>query len=128
MKNKSGRPPIWKDPKNLQKLIDKYFEDDDKPTLAGLAVYLDIDRQTLYNYAKRDMFFDTIKKAREKVKAIYEKRLVYEGYATGVIFALKNMGWKDRIDHTTDDKPLPKPILGGISVSANDSNKENSKS
>ena len=56
MVNVGGRPPIWTDPKDLQKLVDEYFDNNKRVTLAGLAVHLGIDRQTLYNYAEKDGF------------------------------------------------------------------------
>jgi hypothetical protein len=91
-----GRPLIFQSPDELKTAIDLYFAEDERPTLAGLAYALNISRQTLYNYAEKDEFFDIIKKARERVEAKYENRLIYENNPTGVIFALKNMGWKDR--------------------------------
>lgn len=93
-----GRPPIWKDPAELKALVDSYFAMETKPTLAGLAEHLDINRQTLYNYSEKDDFLDILKKAREKVEAKYEQRLIYDNNSTGVIFALKNMGWKDKTE------------------------------
>lgn len=93
-----GRPQSYKTAEELQTAIDQFFEDEIKPTLAGLAYYLEIDRQTLYNYADKEMFFDIIKKARERVEAAYEKKLIYDGNPTGVIFALKNMGWRDKTE------------------------------
>jgi hypothetical protein len=96
---------------HLSQLVEEYFETNDKPTLSGLAVHLGIDRQTLYNYKNRDEFFDIIKAATAKVVSIYEERLIYSDKPTGVIFALKNMDWKDRHDHTTDDRPFPTPII-----------------
>lgn len=92
-----ARPLKYKSADELQSRVNEYFETT-KWTLAGLAEFLDIDRQTLYNYAERDEFFDIIKKAREKVEAKYEERLIYDGQPTGVIFALKNMGWKDKTE------------------------------
>ncbi len=105
-----GRPMIWKTPEELQEMVDKYFKSTDRWTLSGLAVFLGIDRQTLYNYKERDQFFDIIKNARNKVESIYEERAIYENNPTGVIFALKNMGWTDRManDHTSGgDKIAP---------------------
>lgn len=102
----AGRPRIWKNPEKLQELVDQYFKSNDRWTLSGLAVFLDIDRQTLYNYAERDEYFDIIKKARDRVESIYEERAIYENNPTGVIFALKNMGWKDRTDVTSGEKPI----------------------
>ena len=94
--NPVGRPLIFKTTQELQSLIDNYFANEDKPTLAGLAYELGINRQTLYNYAERDEFIDIIKRAREYVESKYETRLVYDNSPTGVIFALKNMGWRDK--------------------------------
>lgn len=109
----AGRPMIWKDPIELANLIADYFNQTDRPTLSGLAVFLEIDRQTLYNYKERDEFFDIIKKATAKVESIYEERAIYEQNPTGVIFALKNMGWTDRTstDHTTKGDKIATPIV-----------------
>jgi hypothetical protein len=90
-----GRPMIWKDPIELSDLISDYFNQTTRPTLSGLAVFLEVDRHTLYNYKERDEFFHIIKRATAKVEAIYEERAIYENNPTGVIFALKNMGWSD---------------------------------
>lgn len=111
-KNKGGRPPIWSNPNELKVLVDAYFETTARPTLSGLAVYLDIDRQTLYNYKAKDEFFDILKKATAKVESIYEERAIYENNPTGVIFALKNMGWTDRVanDLTSGGEKITPPI------------------
>jgi hypothetical protein len=93
-----GRPMKFSSKEDLQKHVDLYFAQTDRPTLAGLAYSLDINRQTLYNYAENQEFFDIIKKARERVEAKYEERLIYENNPTGTIFALKNMGWKDKTE------------------------------
>ena len=98
-KKRRGRPlgtTKFKTPKELQEAVDKYFDTEKQPTLAGLAYHIGIDRQTLYNYKNRDNFFDIIKKATDKVASVYEGRLIYNNNSTGVIFALKNMGWTDR--------------------------------
>lgn len=93
-----GRPLIFETPEKLKEAINTYLKDNKRPTLAGLALALDIDRQTLYNYAKREQYFDIVKKARDTVEAIYEERLVWDNAPTGTIFALKNMGWKDKTE------------------------------
>lgn len=93
-----GGRPVKYTPSELQASIDEYFATEQKPTIAGLAVYLEMDRQTLYNYRERDEFFDILKRAVNKVEAKYEGRLIYENNPTGVIFALKNMGWKDKTE------------------------------
>lgn len=107
-----GRPMIWKTPDELQVMVDQYFDSTDRWTLSGLAVFIGIDRKTLYNYEDRDEFFHIIKRARDRVESIYEQRAIYENNPTGVIFALKNMGWTDRLatDHTTQGEKINPPI------------------
>lgn len=92
-----SRPMKFESKEELKEKVDLYFKTNDKPTLSGLAVFLEVDRQTLYNYKKKDEFFDIIKDATAKVEAIYEERAIYGEKPTGVIFALKNMGWSDSI-------------------------------
>lgn len=94
-----GRPLLFETPEALASAIHDYIvdmESSKRPTLAGLAYHLGIDRQTLYNYKERPEFFDIIKKATNYIESKYEERLIYESNPTGVIFALKNMGWADK--------------------------------
>lgn len=106
--NLGGRPSLWVNPEVLKKLVDEFFKREKEPTLAGLAVSLNISRSTLYNYAEKDGFLDIIKKARERVEEVYERRLVYGSQPTGVIFALKNMSWRDKrdVDHTSKGESI----------------------
>lgn len=95
----AGRPAIFKDPKELEEKIAAYFamcERDGRPeTFAGLGVWLDVDRKTVYNYAKKDEFFHTMKKARNYILAKLEEKMASEGRA-GQIFLAKNYGYTDR--------------------------------
>jgi hypothetical protein len=102
----AGRPTLFTTPEELQRKVDFYFKITQRPTLSGLAYELGMCRQTLYNYEKKDEFLDIIKRAKERVEMSYEERLIYDGSPTGVIFALKNMGWKDsqNIDHSGEIK------------------------
>ncbi len=93
----AGRP-IKYTAAELQTKVNEYFEVEPKPTIAGLAVFLGMDRQTLYNYRQRDEFFDILKEGVNKIESKYEGRLIYENNPTGVIFALKNMGWRDKVE------------------------------
>lgn len=100
-----GRPPKWNSPDEVQKLIDVYFasfkegaENYGKPiTITGLALALDTNRETLCSYGEKDEYSDTIKIAKARVEHYAEQRL-FDGAATGPIFALKNYGWKDTQD------------------------------
>lgn len=121
-KNKGGCPLKFKTVEELETKIDEYFASDDAriqlgegesvfaPTVSGLAMYLDIDRKTLTNYAHRGEFFPTIKKARARIEQHLEQRL-YGNNVTGVIFNLKNnYGWADKVETevtTVEKKPIP---------------------
>lgn len=105
MKEKRGRPKLFKSKIDLEKKIDEYFNicdlKEEPYTVTGLALMLDIDRKTLNNYSKNEEYFPTIKKAKLKIENDLEKRLLTaNGVTTGVIFNLKNnYGWKDKIDN-----------------------------
>lgn len=102
-----GRPKAYIEVEVMQQKIDKYFNDCDREnepyTVTGLCLALDITRETLSEYSKKDEFSDTIKKAKLKVENYLEKSLITTGPATGIIFNLKNnFGWKDKqeIEHS----------------------------
>lgn len=124
-KNKGGRPPKYKTPEEMQKIIDDYFNTDawieinDKPkfapTVEGLAYALDLSRMGLIEYGNKDEFSYTIKRAKQKVSIALEQNL-WGNAVTGTIFNLKNnFGWKDKTeveathnlrelkDYTTDE-------------------------
>jgi hypothetical protein len=108
---KAGQPPIFKSAKELEEKIDEFFLSDDAfliettgddekrtfaPTMAGLALHLNVDRKTIVNYSHKEEFFPTIKKARLRIEAHLEKKL-YGNNVTGLIFNLKNnFDWKDK--------------------------------
>ena len=114
MAHAGGRPVKYSDPEELEELIESYFNGNTTPTMAGLALYLGLSRQGLNEYTAKDQFSYIIKRARLKIEALYEEKLIYSTQPTGVIFALKNMYSKDRQDVTTNDKDLPTPILANI--------------
>jgi hypothetical protein len=111
--NNGGRPAHFKTPDALQAKIDEYFETGRTTrkvivgeqqieipvyTICGLAYYLGfVSRQSFYDYENEVMFSDIIKRSRLKIEAMYEENLHYST-PTGSIFALKNMGWKDKTE------------------------------
>ena len=101
MKNPGGRPLKFKTPEELQEKIDEYLGQckilERCPTIAGLARALEVDRQTIYNYEKKDEFFDIIKRGRDYILAELEDKLVNENNVGGAIFIAKNYGYTDRI-------------------------------
>jgi hypothetical protein len=108
--NDGGRPRVYDNPEEMIEQIEAYFneyikEGDEplipslghKPTVTGLALYLGFaDRKSLYEYRdKYEEFSSIIKKALTYVEMTYEQLLESKA-ATGAIFALKNMGWRDK--------------------------------
>lgn len=114
----AGRPPIYSTPDELEAAILDYFEPettiteptksgDDvviatgreprkNVTITGLAYHLGFEsRQSFYDYEEKPEFSYIIKKARLRVEMSYEERLSQQS-PTGAIFALKNMGWRDK--------------------------------
>lgn len=70
----------------------------EEPSITGLCLHLNFSsRDTLYNYMKDEEggFSDSIKRGLLHVENNYEKGL-WTDKPAGVIFALKNMGWKDK--------------------------------
>ncbi len=106
-KHAGGRPRRYKSPDEMQVAIDKYFEDNKKPTICGLAIGLGFCQRsallTYEGYSKE--FYNTTKRAKLRVEAGYEEDL-RSNHATGAIFALKNFDWTDKREyqHTGDMK------------------------
>lgn len=104
-----GRPRAFKSVEEVKEKINAYFnycEEKEKPyTMSGLAYYLGISRQTLVNYSNQDQFFDTIKKARDRVQMqLEENALSNKANPTFTIFNLKNnFDWKDKIEHSSSE-------------------------
>lgn len=126
-----GRPRTYELEEDLIKAVDEYFEyikgekqmipDDDgniqevwtrkaePATITGLALHIGFEsRQSIYDYEKSGTFSYIVKNARLRVECEYEKRLMTDK-PTGPIFALKNMGWSDKIDQDISHS-------GGVSI------------
>lgn len=120
----AGRPRKWNSKEELQSMIDSYWqycEDNEKPmTIAGLAYFTKVDRQTIYNYAKDEEYFDTIKKARERIVMGFEELAITKGNA-GTIFIMKNYGYKDKQEVTTNTD-MTIAMKSFLDHTANDSN------
>jgi|TARA_R110000851_G_scaffold59523_2_gene137743 hypothetical protein len=112
----AGQPKKFNSVDEVIAIMDKYFNDQDvdkmtpsawfmngeelefRPTMSGLAMALNVSRQTLVNYSYKEEYFDTIRKARDIVQTTLEQRL-YGNNVTGLIFNLKNnFGWADKSD------------------------------
>lgn len=105
-----GRDKIIKTPAEAQRRVNAWLkkceETGEHLSITGLALALGFScRDTLYDYEKDPAFSDTVKKARLHVEQAYERSLINGNNAAGPIFALKNMGWKDKQEreHTGPD-------------------------
>jgi len=101
----AGRPLKFKTVKELEEKIEAYLSDCQERnlpiTITGMALWLDTTRDLLCNYENKDEFADTIKRAKMLVEYSYECKLHSGNNAAGMIFALKNFGWKDKIEQDT---------------------------
>lgn len=119
-----GRPMKFNSLEDLKNRIDNYFmslqnekgEYIKPPTITGLALALDTNRETLCNYEDKEEYFDTIKEAKSRCENwVEENALLGKSNATFSIFNLKNnYGWKDKTESDVSIKELPKPILDVI--------------
>lgn len=120
MSNPNGRPPKYETVEELQVIIDEYFTYCDNKTkevhseklgdmimpdpepyaMAGLAYRLNLSRQALMEYSHKDEFGDAIKRAREKIEADVERRMLHKDtFTPGLIFNAKNnFNWKDKTE------------------------------
>lgn len=101
--NKVGRPPIHTDPAEVERLCIDYFlqalSESKPPTITGLTLHLGFaHKQTLYDYADKPEFTDSIKKAITKIEQFHEEKVAGGDKCVGNIFVLKNFGWKDRVE------------------------------
>ncbi|NJO00400.1 MAG: hypothetical protein HC880_00795 [Bacteroidia bacterium] len=104
----------------LQAAIDRYFVEykECRPTISGLVLFLGFcDIHSFYDYGRRPEFSTTIKNARERIVNIYEQMLG-NANCTGAIFALKNFGWKDRIEIKTEQSITINVVEGDLSERA----------
>ncbi len=132
---KVGCPPMYETPEEMQKVIDKYFEDcngeyvvidgyvatdkngdpiktKERPlTITGLALALGFSgRQALLNYEGKPEFMDTIKRAKSRIEQYAEERLFDKDGVNGAKFNLSNnfKGWseKQQIDSNVNLAPV----------------------
>ncbi len=103
--HKIGRPPKWKSVKELQSQIEQYLDATpiEEWTITGLALSLKTTRKTLCDYTDKPEFLYTIKRAKAFIEHSYELDLKRTG-GSGPVFALKNFGWKDKIEQKIDQK------------------------
>ena len=79
------------------------------PSVLGMCLFLEIDRDTLSEYQKLDGFTAPIKAAKAKCERYLADQLHRSTQVAGIIFTLKNnFGWQDvQVIEQTATNPLP---------------------
>lgn len=114
-----GAPPKFETPEEMEIKINEYFDyirgeirrvehqgtdkekviwkrKPERATITGLILYMGFAcKNSFYEYEKKHSFSILIKKAKMTIEKVYEERLGGTN-VTGSIFALKNLGWKDK--------------------------------
>ena len=88
------------------------------PTIEGLAYYLKVNRDTIYEWCKKHKEFSDI---IESLKAKQAQELISKGLSgdynpTIAKVLLTKHGYREGIDQTTNYKDIPTPIYGGKST------------
>ena len=80
-KQTRGRPKKYTEAEIMQQKIDKYFADcvrNKEPyTITGLCIALDLCRDTLSEYMKKEEFSDTIKKGYNSFYRVFRSYNIY---------------------------------------------------
>ena len=115
--SKVGRKAKYETPEELETMIDQYFEENGTDvTVSGLAYYLGFDsRFSMYDYKEKPEFTHIIKRASLFIESNYEKKLSTTA-PTGSIFALKNMGWKDKHEQEITGKDGGPVQITGMTI------------
>jgi len=99
------------------------------PTMEGLSYHLNVNKDTLVEWAKIHEEFSV---AIDRLKAKQANALISNGLSgkynptIAKLLLSANHGMREKSDITTNDKDLPTPILGGTShaIPTDNSNKE----
>jgi hypothetical protein len=96
------------------------------PTIEGLAVFLGINKTTVYEWEKKYPEFSNV---IERLRGEQADRLVNNGLSgdynpTIAKVLLTKHGYREGLDQTTNDKDIPVPILNALRN--NNSDKEGS--
>lgn len=140
-KNKGGRPPLYSDPEEMQRVIDQYFEECEErlrvdaegnllfdrfgrpvtyrnkiPTIAGLTRALGFkERASLLYYQGKSKFRGIIQDAKLRVEIYAEEQLFTRDGCNGARFTLwNNFGWKQKPETESESIPVAVQIINDI--------------
>ena len=116
---KSGQPTKYQE--GFIEAVDRYLascgrEQTKLPTVEGFAMFLNVHRDTLYEWTKvHDGFSDTLK----KIEQVQKEQLINDGIYGGKevnstivkLLLQNNHGMKEKTDITTDNEKIVGPIV-----------------
>jgi|GEM_PF-6667896 len=135
MAHPGGRPPKFETPDQLWAKFEAWKEEfrpegklvEDVPDIEGFCDYIGAWRDLLAEYEKKTEFSDAIKSIKNWIYH-KKKQLAMKNKMPAAIFifdAKNNAGYVDKTEQDLHVKELPKPLLGGNSVSADNGDQEN---
>lgn len=131
-KNKGGRPVEY-DPEEVKTLVEEYFKECEDytendlvgmsvkgtelykprlvvriPTIEGLALKLDINKTTIYEWEQK---YDEFSNHTDRLRKLQAEKLINNGLSgaynpTIAKVLLTKHGYREGMDHTSDDKPI----------------------
>jgi len=125
-KNRGGRPRAFKNPEEMEKLINEYFEikkghvtkmvlKDGKTVveipepepihIAGLCAYLELTYEGLREYQNREEFSATIARAKQICQS-YAVDMCFKGKNKADFVLMNNYGWKNRSEQENTGQGL----------------------
>lgn len=111
-KSKGGRPPSFKSPEELENKIQKYLkecEEKEKPVLVvGFAVFCNVHKDTIYEYAKKPEYSDSLKRLTQAAEhSLVSGGLVGKYNSSFAIFLAKNNHkYKDKVEQEVQVKKV----------------------
>ncbi|MDB5131743.1 MAG: hypothetical protein JWR02_1492 [Mucilaginibacter sp.] len=79
----------------------EWIREPEPATITGLAFFLGFkSRQAFDEYEHTGRFAHVLKRARLQIETIYEKKL-HQPSPYGAIFALKSLGWNEKLENET---------------------------
>jgi hypothetical protein len=100
-------------PTEINKKVDAFIEASKRgectPTMEGLALFLGIAKVTLYEYLKKPVYANALKKAELYIETYLQNKLLVDNKPVGAIFMLKaKFGYieQQKVDLTSNGQTM----------------------
>lgn len=88
------------------------------PSITALCLFLGISAETWSRYAKTEGYRETVTRARGRVEAYLQERVLEKNASMGARFSLEhNFGWKHKSEISLDEKTQQAVAAGNLSAS-----------